>query len=230
MRTTRETDGVVVVPLRNHNRPKAVGEPLDTFAASGNHHGLAMLMRNNTGGAEMCTPLDEPARTITTAGHQSLVSWNPEILYAYDSGTFRALNQPLPTQTTVEGDALLEHELAVEECRFRMLTVDEVKLGMAFAADFVLLARAKRDRVKMCGHAVTPARGARHHRGGRRSGHGRGPTTGPRDGHERSHRPTRQAKSSFSSGDSTAAARGASATSRWQTMSLYWNESPGSSR
>lgn len=156
VRTTRETDGVVVVPLRNNNRPKAVGEPLDTFAASGNHHGLAMLMRNNTGGAEMCTPLDEPVRTITTAGHQSLVSWNPEILYAYDSGAFRALNQPLPTQTTVDGDALLEAQLAVEECRFRMLTVDEIKLGMAFAADFVLLAKAKRDRVKMCGNAVTP--------------------------------------------------------------------------
>lgn len=67
-RTTRETEAVVVVPLRANNRPKSIGGPLDTFAAAGNHNGLAMLMRNNTGGAEMCTPVDEPARTITTAG------------------------------------------------------------------------------------------------------------------------------------------------------------------
>ncbi|MFF2551857.1 DNA cytosine methyltransferase [Nocardia sp. NPDC058058] len=31
-----------VVPLRNHNNVKSVQHPFDTFAASGNHHGLAM--------------------------------------------------------------------------------------------------------------------------------------------------------------------------------------------
>lgn len=31
----------LMVPLRNHNAPKAITEPLDTFAAAGNHHGLA---------------------------------------------------------------------------------------------------------------------------------------------------------------------------------------------
>ena len=31
-------------------------------------------MRNNTGGAEMVTPTDEPIRTVTTAGHQSFLN------------------------------------------------------------------------------------------------------------------------------------------------------------
>jgi len=47
-----------------------------TLTAGGQHH---MLIRHNTSrqgdGAEMCTPIGEPARTLTTAGHQSLVGW-----------------------------------------------------------------------------------------------------------------------------------------------------------
>lgn len=157
-RTTRDAEAVALIPLRNNNRPKSLGEPLDTFAAAGTHHGLAFLMRNNTArgdAGQMCTPLEEPARTFTTAGHQSLV-WNPGHLFAYDTGAFRTLGRaPLPTQTTVEGDAVLETGLAVEECLFRMLTPGEIKLGMAFAPGFRLLGN-QREQVRMCGNAVTP--------------------------------------------------------------------------
>ncbi len=81
-------------------RPTA--DPLSTVTASGNHHGLvtsyygkggtiptghpiptvtavekhALLMRNNTARGDqgqMSTPVTEPARTVTTAGHQSLL-------------------------------------------------------------------------------------------------------------------------------------------------------------
>lgn len=77
--------------------------PLCTVVANGNHHGLvtayygngtsrptsdalatvtaterhALLMRNNSSkgdGAEMVTPATEPVRTVTTAGHQSLLT------------------------------------------------------------------------------------------------------------------------------------------------------------
>ncbi|BDD81444.1 DNA cytosine methyltransferase [Tsukamurella pulmonis] len=34
----------------------------------------ALVMRNNSGGAEMTTPVTEPVRTITTGGHQSLLN------------------------------------------------------------------------------------------------------------------------------------------------------------
>lgn len=79
---------------------RSADEALSTVTASGNHHGLvmpyysgslprpaaealptvttvdrhALLMRNNSGGAEMTTPVTEPARTITTHGHQSLLT------------------------------------------------------------------------------------------------------------------------------------------------------------
>lgn len=156
-RTTRDTEAVVLVPLRNNNRPKTPYEPLDTFAAAGNHHGLAMLMRNNTPRSDagnLCTLVDEPMRTLTTAGHQSLV-WNPNVLYAYDTGAFRSVRAPMPTQTTVEGDALVQSAMDVEDCLFRMLMPEEIKLGMAFAQSFQLLGN-KREQVRLCGNAVTP--------------------------------------------------------------------------
>jgi DNA (cytosine-5)-methyltransferase 1 len=34
----------------------------------------ALIMRNNQGGPEMTTPASEPVRTITTHGHQSLLT------------------------------------------------------------------------------------------------------------------------------------------------------------
>jgi len=100
-RTTTESEALVI-PLRNNNTTKRVAEPFDTFAANGNHHALlmpyygnattrqtsdphgtfttrdryALIMRNNGSrysGAEMCTPATETLRTLTTAGHQSLL-------------------------------------------------------------------------------------------------------------------------------------------------------------
>lgn len=108
MRTqsTRNETGLVV-PLRNHGVAKPADHPIDTVAANGNHH--ALVMRNNEGGAEMSTPVVEPMRTVTTAGHQSL------------------LNPVAPIS------------LDVEDAGFRMLEPHEIMLGMAFAADYNLL-------------------------------------------------------------------------------------------
>ena len=79
---------------------RAASEALATVTASGNHHALitsyygrggaqratdaigtlstvekhALIMRNNSGGPEMTTPASEPVRTITTGGHQSLMT------------------------------------------------------------------------------------------------------------------------------------------------------------
>lgn len=134
-RTARENEGVVLIPLRNNNRPKSVREPLDTFAANGFHHGLARVL---------------PARAAGQA-----LAWDPTVLMAYDTGSFRSLTHPLPTQTTVEGDALLAAGITIEDCLFRMLLIEEIKLGMAFAPGFQLLG-TKREQARLCGNAVTP--------------------------------------------------------------------------
>jgi len=51
---------------------RAASEALATVTASGNHH--ALIQRMNSGGAEMTTPDYEPVRTVTTAGHQAVLT------------------------------------------------------------------------------------------------------------------------------------------------------------
>lgn len=130
MRTqSTRNETAVVVPLRNHGKAKPVSEPIDTVAASGNHH--ALVMRNNTGGDTgwQTTPVQEPLRALTTAGHQSLV---------------------VPPKLTDKAITDL-----VMDSEFRMLEPQEIKRGMAFASDYILLGN-KREQVKMAGNAVTP--------------------------------------------------------------------------
>lgn len=179
---TARNDLALLTMLRGQNVAKPVDGPMDTFAASGNHHGLlvpsggtwhtepyattdpmrtvlarenhgvlvpyygtgavgtstdlpvgtltsrdryALIMRNNTARgnpAQMSTPVDQYLRTITGAGHQSLLE--PPTIDPYD-------------------------------CLFRMLEPHEIGAGMAFLPDYIVLG-SKRDRVRQYGLAVTP--------------------------------------------------------------------------
>ncbi|MDQ7877341.1 DNA cytosine methyltransferase [Microbacterium sp. QXD-8] len=128
-RTGSETDALVV-PLRNHGVAKAIEEPIDTVAASGNHHALVVRQQNSRGQMTgMSTPVDEPLRTLTAAGNQSLVT-------------------PGALTEKVLMDIVMDAE-------FRMLEPSEIKRGMAFASEYILLGN-RREQVKMAGNAVTP--------------------------------------------------------------------------
>ncbi|WP_353809103.1 DNA cytosine methyltransferase [Agromyces sp. SYSU T00194] len=150
MRTqSTRNETALVVPLRNHGVTKPVTHPIDTVAANGNHH--ALVMRNNEGGAEMTTPVREPLRALTTKGHQSLL-----VPYYSASESAKPTTEPHGALTTTDRYALAEGiSLDVDDVLFRMLTPDEIKVGMAFAADYVLLGN-KREQVKQAGNAVTP--------------------------------------------------------------------------
>ena len=156
---TARLQDALVVPLRNNGvaRPPA-DSPLPTFAAAGQHH--ALVMRNNTprgDGGQMSTPLDEPIRALTTAGHQSLIRWDHLLVPYYSTrATAREVRDPMGTVSTVDRYALVGPQIAVEDCTFRMLDVHEIKAGMAFAPGFLMPVGAKRDKVRMLGNAVTP--------------------------------------------------------------------------
>ncbi len=158
-----QTDSFIA-PLRNNGNCEPTTRPYRTFAANGNHHALIMR-NNNTRGDQSCmsTPTSEALRTLTTAGHQSLIQ-SPDVanhlLFPYDTGVLRPLGEPLPAQTTVQGDALIgggeRRFVDVDDCTLRMLAVHEVKAGMAFDNDYVLLGNSNRLKVRMLGNAVTP--------------------------------------------------------------------------
>ncbi|HEY3514548.1 MAG TPA: DNA cytosine methyltransferase [Kribbella sp.] len=67
--TTRDSYGLVV-PYNRTGVTRSTDEPFGTFTTRDRY---AMVMRNNTGGAEMITPVSQELRTLTTAGHQSLL-------------------------------------------------------------------------------------------------------------------------------------------------------------
>jgi DNA (cytosine-5)-methyltransferase 1 len=116
--------------------------------AGGSHH--ALLMRNNEGGAEMCTPVTEPARTMTTAGHQSL------LMPYYGTSQPQPVDRPMPTVTTKDRCALIDPDTVVDDCGFRMLEPHEVAAAMAFPDRYIPTQLTKKDRVKLAGNAVTP--------------------------------------------------------------------------
>lgn len=146
--TASDDRPALIVTNRRHHTPRPAGDPLTTICAGGNHHGL--LMRNNGGGAEMVTPTDEPARTVTTKGHQSL-------LVPYNgTGQARPVDQPLGTQPATDRWSLLDVEALVDDCGFRMLEPHEIAAAMAFPDGYIPHGLTKRDRVKLAGNAVTP--------------------------------------------------------------------------
>jgi DNA (cytosine-5)-methyltransferase 1 len=158
-----------LAPLRgggDKENARPVTGPLSTITASGNHHGLivpplAMVVRNNTprgDAAQMCTPVTEELRTLTTTGHQSVVTYDQRLLVPYyGNGTARPAGDPMGTLSTRDRFALAEGATGIDldEVVFRMLEPHEVARGMAFADDYIVLG-TKRDKVRQLGNAVTP--------------------------------------------------------------------------
>ena len=125
--TTRETSALVTSYYGAGTAGSTAGEPLPTVTTVDRH---ALIQRHNSSkghGAEMLTPAAEYLRTLTTKGHQSILT---------------------------PGD--IKHaEAQVDDCLFRMLEPHEVAAGMAFPADYIWEG-TRRERVKLCGNAVTP--------------------------------------------------------------------------
>ncbi|WP_433467019.1 DNA cytosine methyltransferase [Spirillospora sp. CA-128828] len=164
-----------LVPLRgggDKENARPIGDPLTTVTASGNHHGLvapaAMVMRNNTPRgdlAQMCTPASEPLRTLTTAGHQSLITAEHLLVPYYGNGTARPASEPVGTLSTRDRYALAQNAaqataedtagVDLDDVLFRMLEPHEIGAAMAFGDDYIVLGN-KRQRVRQYGNAVTP--------------------------------------------------------------------------
>ena len=166
--TTRNETGVAVVPpmivpLRTHATAAPVESPLKTVVAGCTALATVVppFIAELRGGGSVASPVTDTLATVTASGnHHGLVTMQKwAALYGYDSGALRDhAREPLPTQTTVEGDALLTGDLqlpAVDDCLFRMLEPHEIHAGMAFVPGYVVLG-SKRDKVRQLGNAVTP--------------------------------------------------------------------------
>jgi DNA (cytosine-5)-methyltransferase 1 len=177
-RTVRESDGLAVPPmvvvLRGGKDARPASRPLTTVATSGAHHGLivpdaAMIIRQNTprgDPGQMATPVAEPLRTLTAAGHQSLASWAHLLVPYYGNAqSARPVGEPAGTLTARDRYGLASSADAgevgemlpvdVDDVLFRMLKPPEIGRAMAFASSYVVLG-TQRERVRLYGNAVTP--------------------------------------------------------------------------
>jgi DNA (cytosine-5)-methyltransferase 1 len=117
----------------------------------------AFVMRNNTArgdSGQMSTPIVEPLRTLTGAGHQSLV-----VPY-HRTGEAQPVEEPIGTLTTRDRFALVDLEEVIDDCTFRMLQPHEIARAMVMhehvdGSPYIVLGN-KRDRVAQYGNAVTP--------------------------------------------------------------------------
>jgi DNA (cytosine-5)-methyltransferase 1 len=168
-RTTRENDGLafppMVVVLRGNMDCRPACGPLTTVSTSGAHHGLAvpdaaMIMRNFTprgNPGQMATPPSEPLRTLTTAGHQAVVSWAHLLVPYYGTAaTARPVTSPAGALTARDRYGLASAAgIDVDDVLFRMLKPPEIGRAMAFADSYVVLG-TQREKVRQYGNAVTP--------------------------------------------------------------------------
>ena len=166
-RTTRENDAVTVPPLPEDGRMplvvalegratvahvRPVDQPLR--AQTGRHQDALVVPMRNHG---IARPADaDPLPTVTAAGnHHGLLTWPQLLVPYYGTGRARPVNEPMGALSTVDRYGLLDTQIDVMDCLFRMLEPHEIQAGMAFASDYTILG-TRRARVRQAGNAVTP--------------------------------------------------------------------------
>jgi DNA (cytosine-5)-methyltransferase 1 len=159
-RTARDMEALVCAPfltmLRGTNLPKVLGEPMDTVAAQGRHHYLtvpdgAFHLKINAGNClpgQATAPVSEPLGAVTARDTTALVI------------PYRRTNQPTTTAEplhalhTRDSAALVRPEIAVEECRFRMLQPREHLRAQRFPDTYVVHGN-KGEQTMQAGNAVS---------------------------------------------------------------------------
>jgi DNA (cytosine-5)-methyltransferase 1 len=143
-----------------HSDARAVGDPLATVCASGQHHALvtpAFYVKNygkSEGAGAMAHSVQEPLGTVTSVDHHSVVTM-PFLTSYYGTGGSSSVAEPVPTVTTRDRHALVDSAHSVDDCGFRMLEPHEIQAAMAFRADYRVTGN-KREQVRQLGNAVTP--------------------------------------------------------------------------
>ena len=103
--------------------------------------------------------IKDPLSCVTSIPYHGLItdkSLNSFLTYFYGQAQASGMNEPVGTVTTKDRFAIVNYnEPKVEDCYFRMLKPQEIKLAMAFDQKYIVCGSQK-DQVKQLGNAVTP--------------------------------------------------------------------------
>lgn len=143
------------------NAQSGIAEPMPT-ASTENRFGVVIPHGFLTGlfgpqGQKINFSLEQQLPSTTTTPGYALVMPQPFFANYYGKSGATGVGDAMPTVTTTDhfGLTIPDEKLRVEDCGFRMLQPHEVKDGMGFGPDYVLLG-TKREQVKLSGNAVTP--------------------------------------------------------------------------
>lgn len=162
---TRQTFSLVVHPFLIGNYSpgwaKSATQPFGTITCN-DHHGVLnapflVEMHSKGRARSVSSELNTITAGAVKTGIVTTDAWN-SFVAAYHNGSSitRHYTEALPTQTTNDANALVTYKKPnIDDCYYRMLKPGEVKLGMAFDHDYVILGNS-REQVKQCGNAVTP--------------------------------------------------------------------------
>lgn len=161
---TRQTMGLVVPPFIVANyTPGYTRSTLNQFGTvtTDDHHGLVNLpfiieMFKTSNARSILDPMGSQM----TVPHYGLVNneaFHSFISYYYGSGDqVSGIHEAFDTATSRDRYGLVSYsEPKIEDCYYRMLVPDEVKLAMAFDKDYIVLGNANQ-QVRQLGNAVTP--------------------------------------------------------------------------
>lgn len=161
----------------DETRTLTVNSPLRTLVAGGLHESLLIPVEGREG--KSAASVHAALRTMTTRNETGL------LMSYYGNGGMKSVGHPIDTLSTRDRFAMIttlrgtnapkdvadpldtfaangtHHALTewkvpeVDDCLFRMLEPHEIKRGMAFPTEYLMLGN-KREQVKMSGNAVTP--------------------------------------------------------------------------
>jgi DNA (cytosine-5)-methyltransferase 1 len=170
--TTSQELGIAVPPsfVMHYRNQEGIGYPARALTApiatvvSSNQERLIIApaalvtMRDMQSPRQLVRPLSDAIGTqVATATQDWMVSPAPFLTSFYGQSQASAMDDAVPTVTTLDRHALVEPGPVpdVDDCYFRMLQPHEIGHAMAFPGDYHVLGN-KRDQVKQYGNAVTP--------------------------------------------------------------------------
>ena len=168
----------LLTPFLVHNftpgYTSAVTAPTGTITTSDQHALLVpppmVILNEHTKSEGYVRSVAEPVQTQATRQTLSILTppqfiqngkidtqaFNAFIHYNYGQTTLAHISDPMGACTTVGKESLVTYkEPTIEECYYRMLKPDEIKLAMAFDKDYKVVGSGK-VQVKQLGNAVTP--------------------------------------------------------------------------
>lgn len=123
--------------------------------------GLVMPFIVENKGQSKSRSIEDPLACFTTKDYHALLSSESMrsfiAQYYGGSNVVSDIKEPVRTFSTKERSALITSgdNPRIEDCYYRMLLPHEIKLGMAFDSDYIVLGNSKQ-QVKQLGNAVTP--------------------------------------------------------------------------